>query len=66
MDLRDFLNVTQIANSPAEYADSLILVYTDTCAVFGPYFGETAQFAAFDNAVKTGRPFKFKTWAHKG
>lgn len=66
MDLHAFFNVAKIANDPAEYADSLILVYKDTCDVMGPYFGENAQFAAFDKASATGRPFMFKTWSHKG
>lgn len=66
MELRAFLNVMAIANDPVRYADSLILVYTDTCSVFGPYFGEDAQCAAYDAAIKTGRPFTFNTWAHKG
>ena len=66
MELRFLLNVMAIANNPAESADSLILLYTDTCDVMGPFFGEDAQCAAYDRAVKTGRPFTFKTWAHKG
>jgi len=66
MKLNEFLNACSIANSPTEYADSLILVYTDNCQVMGPFFGESAQFAAYDNAIATGRPFTFNTWAHKG
>lgn len=66
MEFRHFLNVMAIANNPAEYADSLVLVYTDTCDVFGPYFGETEQLQRYAKAVQTGRPFTFKTWAHKG
>jgi len=66
MKLNSFLNVASIANDPKEYSDSLILVYTDTCQVLGPYFGESAQYAAFDKAMATGRPFTFNAWAHKG
>lgn len=66
MTLQSFLNVMKTANNPAEYADSLVLVYLDTCDVFGPYFGESAQCEAFDKASANGRPFVFKAWAHKG
>jgi len=66
MKINPFLNVCKIANDPAEYADSVVLVYTDTCQVMGPYFGESDQFTAYDKAVSTGRPFTFNTWAHKG
>lgn len=66
MTLNSFLNVCEIANDPKEYADSVILIYTDTCQVMGPFFGESAQYAAYDKAVATGRPFKFTAWAHKG
>lgn len=66
MDLKSFLNVCEIANNPKEYSDSVILIYTDTCQVMGPFFGESDQYAAFDKAILTGRPFKFSTWAHKG
>ena len=66
MSLETFLNLMKIANSPTEYADSLILVYTDNHSVFGPYFGEHAQCTAYDKAIASGRPFNFNTWAHKG
>jgi len=66
MKLNSFLNVCEIANDPAEHADSIILVYTDTCQVIGPFFSESDQYAAYDKAVSTGRPFTFDTWAHKG
>ena len=66
MTLTPFLNVCKIANDPAEYADSIILIYTDLCQVTGPYFGESAQHAAYDKAVATGRPFTVTAWAHKG
>jgi hypothetical protein len=66
MDLQAFLNVMAIANAPKSCADSLILVYLDNCDVRGPFFGESAQCGAYDNAIATGRPFKFSTWAHKG
>jgi len=66
MDVKHFLAIMEIANEPKSYADSLILVHTDTHTVFGPYFGETAQCAAYDKAIKTGRPFIFQIWAHKG
>ena len=66
MKLNSFLNVASIANDSKEYSDSLILVYTDTCQVLGPFFGESAQYAAFDKAMETGRPFTFNAWAHKG
>jgi hypothetical protein len=66
MTLKSFLNVCKIANDPAEYADSIILIYTDLCQVTGPYFGESAQRAAYDKAVATNRPFKVSGWAHKG
>jgi len=66
MKLNEFLNVCSIANDPKEYADSVILVYTDSCQVLGPYFGESAQFAAYDKAMATGRPFTFNSWSHKG
>jgi hypothetical protein len=66
MTLTSFLNVCKIANDPAEYTDSIILIYTDLCQVTGPYFGESAQYAAYDKAVATGRPFKVSLWAHKG
>lgn len=66
MKITSFLNTCEIANSPKEYADSIILVYTDSCQVLGPYFGESSQFTAYDKAIATGRPFTFKTWAHKG
>jgi len=66
MKLNAFLNTCTIANDHAEHSDSIILVYTDTCQVMGPYFGESAQFAAYDKAIATGRPFTFNVWAHKG
>ena len=66
MNIASFLNVCEIANDPAEYADSIILIYTDLCQVTGPYFGESAQFAAYDRAIATGRPFTVTAWAHKG
>ena len=66
MTLESFLNVMRIANDPKEYADSLILVYTDNHSVFGPYFGEADQCKAYDKAIATARPFTFNTWAHKG
>lgn len=66
MKLNEFLNICAIANNPAEYADSIILVYTDNCQVLGPYFGESAQFAAYDKATASGRQFTFNAWAHKG
>jgi hypothetical protein len=66
MDLNPFLNVCKIANDPAEYADSIILIYTDHCQVTGPHFGESAQYSAYDKAVATGRPFTATAWAHKG
>ncbi len=66
MELESFLNLMKIANSPKSYADSLILVYLDNCDVRGPFFGESTQCGAYDNAIGTGRPFKFSTWSHKG
>ena len=66
MQIESFLNVAKIANDPNEYCDSLVLVFTDNCDIRGPFFGENAQYSAFDFAVKTGRPFKFNTWSHKG
>lgn len=66
MELRSFLNVMRIANNPAEYADSLILIYTDNACVFGPFFGEADQCEAYERAVASGRPFRFTPWAHKG
>jgi hypothetical protein len=66
MKIECFLHVSGIANNPKQYADSLVLVYLDTCDVSGPYFGESSQYEAFDKAVSTGRPFKFTVWAHKG
>ena len=66
MKLNSFLNVCNIANNPNEYADSVILVYTDNCQVVGPFFSESDQYAAYDKAVATGRPFTFNAWAHKG
>ena len=66
MKLETFLNVASIANDHKEHADSLILVYTDTCQVSGPFFGESTQFAAYDKAIATARPFTFNAWAHKG
>ena len=66
MKLNAFLNTCTIANNPTEYSDSIVLVYTDTCQVSGPYFGESTQFAAYDKAIATGRPFTFNAWAHKG
>ena len=66
MDLESFLNLMKIANNPKSYSDSLILVYTDNHSVFGPYFGESAQCGAYDNAMASRRLFTFHTWAHKG
>ena len=66
MKLSHFISLTKIANDPAGYADSLILIYTDTCHVMGPFFGENAQLDAWEKAYRTGRPFKFAPWAHKG
>lgn len=66
MRVEAFLSLVEVANDPNEYADSLLRVYTDTCDVRGPFFGEVSQFDAFDMAVKTGRPFKFILWSHKG
>ena len=66
MKLNSFLNVCAIANNPAEYADSLILVYKDNYQVVGPIFSESDQYAAYDKAVATGRPFTFQLWMHKG
>ena len=66
MKLNSFLNVCNVANNPAEYTDSIILVYIDTCQVVGPFFSESDQYAAYDKAVSTGRSFTFNVWAHKG
>ena len=66
MKLNSFLNVCNIANNPNEYADSVILVYTDNCQVVGPFFSESDQYGAYDKAIATGRPFTFNAWSHKG
>jgi len=66
MNIEHFLNLCEVANSPTGYADSLILVYLDNHNVQGPYFSESDQYAAFDNAVASRRPFTFQTWAFKG
>lgn len=66
MKLSHFINLTKIANDPKEYADSLILIYTDNCDVRGPFFGEDAQLDAYEAAYRSERPFKFQTWNHKG
>lgn len=66
MKLEAFINMCKIANNPKEYADSLIVLYTDLGQVFGPYFGEDEQLDAYVQAENTGRPYKFTTWNHKG
>jgi hypothetical protein len=66
MELESFLNLMKIANDNKSSADSLILVYLDTCDARGPFFGESAQCGAYDKAIASCRPFKFSTWAHKG
>ena len=66
MKLSHFIAHAEIANDAFEYADSLILIYTDTCDTRGPFVGESEQFEAYDRAVATGRPFKFNTWNRLG
>jgi len=66
MKLDAFINMCKIANSPKEYADSLILIFTDLAQVVGPFFGEEDQLDAYAMAENTGRPYKFTTWNHKG
>lgn len=61
-----FLNVQEVANAPNSYADSLILIYTDTNDVTGPWYTKEQQDKAFDRAIDSDRPFKFQTWNHKG
>lgn len=66
MEFEAFINVSKIANDPKEYADSLILIFTDIAQVRGPFFGEDDQLDAYAYAETTGRPYKFTTWNHRG
>ena len=66
MKLADFFARAEIANDNNNYADSLILVYTDSCTVIGPFVGEDAQFEAYDKAIESGLPFTFQTWNRLG
>ena len=66
MTLTQFLARSEYANSDSCAVDSLILVYTDTHDVRGPFIGQEEQFEAFDRAVSTGRPFVFQTWIMNG
>lgn len=62
MKVAEFLARVEIANNYEDYADSLILIYTDTCDVIGPFVSREQQCNAYDRAASTGRPFKFETW----
>ncbi len=66
MKLADFISRAEIANNETDFADSLILIYTDSSDVRGPFVGEADQFEAYDRAIATGRPFKFEAWNRLG
>ena len=66
MKLEHFWNRSEIANKNDNDVDSLILIYTDTCDVRGPFVGENEHMEAYDRAMQTGRPFKFETWNRLG
>jgi len=66
MTLTQFLARSEYANADCCNCDSLILVYTDSHEVRGPFIGQSDQFEAFDRAVSTGRPFVFQTWIVNG
>ena len=62
MDLDTFIYLTEIANDPEGYADSLIFVFTDPVRVMGPFFGEDDQLEAYAYAEKTGLAYEVQTW----
>jgi adenine deaminase len=66
MKLTEFMNVSKIANGESEFSDSLILIYTDSSDVRGPFVGENQQYDAYERACRTGRPFRFDTWNRLG
>jgi len=61
MDRKTFENLCDVVQA-SDIVNSLILIYTDTHDVRGPFLDQQQRSAAYERALSTGRPFTFQTW----